>query len=83
MFKQCHTCHVYGHTCHTGFSGIEKKRANLWYNPSRYNDCHSDTMIVINLLELPQPHSETFGLTQDSLKSHVQNFIAHVTQLHD
>ena len=23
----------------------------------------SNTLIVINLLELPQPHSETFGLT--------------------
>ena len=30
-------------------------------------------MIVKNLLELPQPYSDTFGLTQDSLKSHVQN----------
>ena len=30
-------------------------------------------MIVKNLLQLPQPYSDTFGLTQDSLKSHVQN----------
>ena len=62
VFLQCHTGHVYGHTRHAGFSW-KKNEPSCDIILLRIKACIPNTMIVINLFELPQPHSETFGLT--------------------
>ena len=41
---------------------------------------HTDCHIYINLLKLPQSHSDTSGLTYDSLKSHVKN-LSHTSKI--
>ena len=48
VFRQCYiTCYVHHHTCHTSFSGIEKKCAKLWYNPSSHKTLCLYTLIAV------------------------------------
>ena len=58
-----HKHHVYGHTGSVGFSGIEKNEPSCDIILLGIKAYISHTLIVTNLLELPQPHSETFGIT--------------------
>ena len=69
VFRWCHTHHIYGHTRHKGFSGIEKKNEPsfdiILLGIKAYI---SNTLIVINFLELTQPHSRLLDLCKTHSK---------------